>query len=523
MRKKSILFIIASMLLLSSCETTTTVSSPSQSEVNHNEEITLNAYHLELAVNDTFKLVAHYQDQEIAASWHSSDTNIALVTSNGIVSGVSSGNAMIKAIVQGGYALCEVKVKAEATLTGSTMLGVRNPSSSVSLFKGATFQLTPVAFVGEDEVDAELTYLSSNENAFTVSEQGLVMGKGVGSGQIIVTARYYGELAYSKLTVQVFESQLVLIEDFASRQVVKDETLELHYKFVDGATITDVALASLSFSLNNNELALIHNGLLTGLKKGYLEVTASINYAGTTYTCVTPIRVRERYLVNYLANGTHFAEEVVLDGEILKMQNQPTALNKYFRAWSQDGIHVFNDPVESDLTLNALWYVYALNTSGSYSKTLDIFTFTSASEVTVDNEGVVVFYQSTTFDWARIQIFTNKFAPEANKDNPIGLYNITIPAINYRNYLAVSFRFALGYHAGYFAYDDQYANASFGANEVRTVTIKNNAIYLGAQKVVDIEDDDVLNGKKPLTYQINNFSGCGIIYMSDIFTYLVEE
>ncbi|MBQ8216582.1 MAG: Ig domain-containing protein, partial [Oscillospiraceae bacterium] len=130
-----------------------------------------------------------YKD-EITVNWTSSDTKIATVDANGVVTGVANGPVRITATASD-----------DNRITASKEITVKAPDLTVSgpgtVAVGKTITLT--AKVGPDEVtDKTVTWKSSDETIATVDKDGKVTGKKAGDVKITAASN-----AYKNLTVEV--------------------------------------------------------------------------------------------------------------------------------------------------------------------------------------------------------------------------------------------------------------------------------------------------------------------------------
>lgn len=137
---------------------------------------------------ETFTLTANvYIDnsESSAISWSSSDTNVATVSEDGLVTGVSVGTATITASCGGISATCEV------TVTEVVAESIILNEEEISLIENESFQLT-ATIVPENTTDQTVLWSSSDNKVATVSEDGLVTG--ISAGTATITASY-GEVS----------------------------------------------------------------------------------------------------------------------------------------------------------------------------------------------------------------------------------------------------------------------------------------------------------------------------------------
>lgn len=142
------------------------------------------------AQQDSFQLKAvavdldEKEQPEYPITWKSSDTKVATVDKNGVVTSVKEGTATISAAAEGKTAKCVVTVKAP-------LYSMEIIPPSGEMYVGSTRKLS-VRYVPFDTTDAveQMRWTSSDEAVATV-EKGLLTG--VGKGKAVITASVTGE------------------------------------------------------------------------------------------------------------------------------------------------------------------------------------------------------------------------------------------------------------------------------------------------------------------------------------------
>src|SRR5699024_2859383 len=111
-------------------------------------------------------------------TWSSSNTNIAIVSDTGLVTGISRGTATITAKTANGYTeTCTV-----LSNTPITSIVITPASTTIYIGNGTyskTVQLT--ATVNPSNTDEKVTWTSSNTGVATVSDTGLVTAVSTGA------------------------------------------------------------------------------------------------------------------------------------------------------------------------------------------------------------------------------------------------------------------------------------------------------------------------------------------------------
>lgn len=111
-------------------------------------------------------------------TWTSSDSNIATVDENGMITAVGNGNTEITATVDGRIATCKVNV---TTLVSSIELVKKEDVLIVGASETLTYKIEP-----SDASNKEVTWNSSNPDAISI-DNGKIVAKKSGSSKITVT------------------------------------------------------------------------------------------------------------------------------------------------------------------------------------------------------------------------------------------------------------------------------------------------------------------------------------------------
>ena len=144
------------------------------------ESISISPLSISLERDKTYQLQAEVTPKEATekkVSWSSSDTQVATVSENGLVTGVNRGTATVTATAGGKSATCQV------TVTWEVQSVTVSPATLTMTKVGETVQLTATV---APEGAGEAVWSSSDEAVATVSSEGLVTA--VGQERHILTA-----------------------------------------------------------------------------------------------------------------------------------------------------------------------------------------------------------------------------------------------------------------------------------------------------------------------------------------------
>ena len=153
------------------------------------------------------------------ATWSSSNTAVATVNKNGVITARGIGDAVITATIGSIERTCTVHVQPV------DVTSVSFDPATVILTVGSNMQLNPDVLPAQAKDEYAMTYVSDNEAAATVSESGLVTG--IAEGQAVITATIGG--VSGQITINVVAASMFTKVTDASTLAAKDTiVLALH-------------------------------------------------------------------------------------------------------------------------------------------------------------------------------------------------------------------------------------------------------------------------------------------------------
>ena len=217
-----------------------------------------------------------------SVTWASSNTNVATVSSNGLVTAVGNGTATIIVTTKTGSKTATCAVTVNIIPTGVSL----NKTSATLTSKGATVQLTATVSPTE-AADKTVTWKSSNENVATVSSNGLVTAVGNGRTTITVTTKTGSKTATCAVTVNIIPTGVSLNKTSATL-TSKGATLQLT------ATVspTEAADKTVTWKSSNENVATVSSsGLVTAVGNGTTTITVTTTTGAKTATCNVTVNI----------------------------------------------------------------------------------------------------------------------------------------------------------------------------------------------------------------------------------------
>ena len=223
------------------------------------------------------------QDVSSTFTWTSSNTSVATVGSNGVVTGAGKGTATITAKYG------ETTLTGTVTVTPAYTYELVLNRTSMSMAKGATGTIVATYKTYADgvlesstDVTSSASWSSSSTSVATVSG-GTVTGKGAGTATI--TATYNGKSATCSVTV-VGSATLSLGWTSATMEKGSVRTNAAIYNPNNGTASTNVT-SSAVWKTSNAGVATAGSGTITAQGKGTCTIT--VTYNGLSASCTVTV------------------------------------------------------------------------------------------------------------------------------------------------------------------------------------------------------------------------------------------
>ena len=229
------------------------------------------------------------QDLTSSAMYTSSNPAVVTVGSGGLLTGVAPGSSTVAVSVDG------MTSDFLATVTNATLVSIAiTPTNPPPFAKGTTQQFTATGTYSDgstQNLTSTVTWTSSNTAVFTINNNGLATGTGVGTTEL--TANYQGQTVTTP-PVQVTPATIASVAITPANATIANAATQ---QFNVIATYTDGSMAnvnsSATWSSSNASVASISSaGLATAQAAGSVTIGALVGSSnastGLTVTAGTP-------------------------------------------------------------------------------------------------------------------------------------------------------------------------------------------------------------------------------------------
>lgn len=219
--------------------------------------------------------------------WSVTDTDIATIDQNGMLTAVAEGKTIAKAITKDGRftSVCQVTVACEVIPVESVTV----EPQTLSLNKGESAQLS-ATILPENASDKTVSWVTGNPKVATVSSDGLVQA--VGKGEALITVRTFDGNMTATCNVNVYVSVDGLTLEPAQL------TLKIGSEYELNATITpsDASNKNIVWTSGDPSVASVDgNGKLTALKIGETVITATAEDGGHSAECEVTVTEKRNF------------------------------------------------------------------------------------------------------------------------------------------------------------------------------------------------------------------------------------
>ena len=299
--------------------------------------IQLNKSSLNLKVGNTSTLTLSTLPTAVDISnetvtWNSSNTSVATVNSNGVVTAVSAGTAKIAATVLGLNAECVITVENVSVPLQSISLSETEVTLNVG--ENKTLEVTYNPSNTTDPKD--IMWSSSNEDIATVDAFGKITALSAGTTEIIATVGTKTArctvLVKKPLSISLDNTSLIL-----PCKQIKQLTVTYNQENVEG---------NITWTTSDDSIVTVNqNGLVTALKEGTATITASLNDISATCNVIVSGRLgdldKDNNITAYDAyKALEVSVDILLDTDVDSIDFLTSDVNRDQNVTAQDAYNI---------------------------------------------------------------------------------------------------------------------------------------------------------------------------------------
>lgn len=266
------------------------------------------------------------QDLSSWVQWLSSDSNVATVDQNGVITSLHSGSTVISATLEGESASIELLVEDAA------LVALSITPSNLDLVAGMSQQLSVKGLFNNDSdfvVTDQVSWQSSDSSVLSISSDGVLTANAVGSATVTATL---GDIS-SSLTFDVSNATLSRIEISATDySLPAGRELQLFASgiFSDNSVV-DLTDKGTWQSVDESVLTVASSGQVTGISSG--SGLVSLSYLGQSASQIinvdeaVMVTLEVSPIVSSLAKGHELqlkASAVYSDDSVVDVTNSAT-------------------------------------------------------------------------------------------------------------------------------------------------------------------------------------------------------
>lgn len=263
MKKKFIIALLAIFIFLISCDYFTIplqaleIDGPETVDINQTVQLTVTPVPARAKVN---------------VEWSSSDPDIAIVDSDGYVTGLAEGDVVITA-TSVDYPNVFASIEITVTEPAIESLTVQGPKE---VYVGATITVTAV--ITPEYISQAVTYISSDQRIMTVDQAGKVTGVAPGTATLLVYSKYQPSV-FTSYAIEVLPREITELAIMGKNELYVTETAQLTAHANDN-TIN----ALVDWSSSNPEVVTVDaEGIVRAISAGTTTIRAVLKDNSEVY------------------------------------------------------------------------------------------------------------------------------------------------------------------------------------------------------------------------------------------------
>lgn len=240
--------------------------------------ISINSYSEELWKGDSVTLEASvepYDASDKSVTWSSSNTKVATVDKQGVVTAVAGGSCTIKAQSSGGQtAVCKITVFEKAT-------GIEIDEIIKTMYVGQVDKIA-ASVLPATATNRSVTWTSSDTSVATIEADGTIKALKKGTATITVKSADGGYKATCKLTVNPKVSVTGVTLDKAALSL----KVGASFQFLGTVQPSNASERRIKWTTSDKSVATVSStGVVKGVKAGYAVITATTYDGSYTAQC----------------------------------------------------------------------------------------------------------------------------------------------------------------------------------------------------------------------------------------------
>lgn len=485
-------------------------SNPIESSWNDESSIKLEEMSSSIAVGETYQIKVTSSG---SFTYTSTNESVATVSSSGLITAVSEGEAAIKVSNDNDFVYFRISIGNTAGGQSTDKVSIYLPTTSLSLYIGEKYALNPKLMVEDKELEgATFEYVSSSLGVANVIDS-VITACNSGTSTITITATKGNVTATTTIEVNVFETLTYLVPDFETRQVVSGSPLDLCFVLVQNSEMITYGISDPVYTVSDTNLAYVDNNQLFAIHKGYFTLNASVTFDGATYSCDVELTSKELYKVTYTVDGVKIHEEDVISGDYIAYDVTPTKKDCVFKCWANGDVTITNEtPINEPLNLTAKWLAYSDDVNSELTTLL--WDYATGTEITVDNGGGTFLWEDYRFPDTHINVLLVAKRSEIS--------NIIMPKFEYALFPAVSFYFIMQFREAKFVYGN-YTSPTVNEFARCQVSIVGNKVYFNGVNTGETVSNEVYNAAESFAFKIKCPANIGgRLFVTGFYAHLSE-
>ena len=262
----------------------------------HVTGVTLNTTATTITKGGTTTLVATVSPNDAgdkSVTWSSNDTSVATVSSEGVITAVGCGEAIITVTTTDGGCTAQCTTTVENPVTGVSL-----NTNVLTILTGLTYQLEATVSPSDACGDKSVTWSSSDSTIATVSNNGLVTAVATGSAVVTVTTTVGSYTASCAVEVSEPVAVTGVTLNKATLDIFEAQTEQL----VATVLPNNATNKNVTWSSNNSNIATVDsNGIVSAVTTGSAIITVTTVDGGYTASC--EVTVSEQSYTSVVIEG----------------------------------------------------------------------------------------------------------------------------------------------------------------------------------------------------------------------------